>query len=174
MRHAVAAGIDWGSEDGKFVLFRLLAVLPWPEAAPSLSGNRLGPLSAAVGRVFDLCTGKVHRLRRLANGWVRNSASSVLRIVDAFNGALAPCPVPASPSIALVAPAGALPHGLTFTHSGTVRPDVFTDDDASDTDADPSDDVSTAISDADPASAEDNCSVFGPAEASCGDGDVDW
>ena len=88
IRDLLATGIDWSSADGRFVLFRILCVLTWPESVLAGVESVTTPLSQALGRVFDHCNTKTHRLRRLANSWAGFAATSVLRIVDGFNTAL--------------------------------------------------------------------------------------
>jgi hypothetical protein len=63
-----ALDVYWQSTHGRFLLNRLLTVLPFPEAVVSdLSANSL---AATLGRLFDLTTAPDHLLRRLANRWV--------------------------------------------------------------------------------------------------------
>lgn len=84
---------NWASHDGRFVLFRVLAVLTWPASV----ATQATPLAAALGRVFDHVVAKTHRLRRLANSWVGFAAATVARIFDSFNAA---CPEPGAPASA--------------------------------------------------------------------------
>ena len=72
---AATNGADW------------VSVLSWAEAAAPSNA----PLAAAIGRVFDMRIAKTHRLRHLANCWVRSAATDMLRLVDTH---LQCCPLP--------------------------------------------------------------------------------
>jgi hypothetical protein len=70
---------DWLGGDGEFVLFRLLAVLPFPASAAASTH----PLAAALGRVFDATCLHHHHLGRLATRWVRWASRGVHTLVTA-------------------------------------------------------------------------------------------
>ena len=190
VRSVLAGGVDWNGDDGKFVFFRFLSVLPWPEDA----ATNAGPLASAVGRVFDVCIAKIHRLRRLANMWVRRSSGSVLRIVAAFNKVI--CPPAPKAAVATSVTTGAklpvlvvastrpgqrrAPAPMANTGTGASAPgqelEALTDDDVTDTDADTDDAASNSDDASDDYQTDDNdCrSVFGPSEALSEDIDSDW
>jgi hypothetical protein len=64
---------DWAPAEMRTVLFRSLAVLPFPAsaAAPSHGVVRL------LGTVFDRVTAKARRLRPVANAWVGFAGAAV-------------------------------------------------------------------------------------------------
>jgi len=70
---------DWQGGDGEFVLFRLLAVLPFPAAAAAPAH----PLAAALGRVFDTTRLHHQHLGRLATRWVRWASRSLHTLITA-------------------------------------------------------------------------------------------
>jgi hypothetical protein len=72
----LATATDWSSHDGRFVLFRLLMVLTWPERVCDASH----PLSCAVGRVWDKVCAKPCALRSMANSWVEWSGRSLVAL----------------------------------------------------------------------------------------------
>ena len=77
-------GVQWDSDDGRFLLFRSLAVLTWPASVCDIST----PCALALGRLFDHIVAKTHRLRCVANCWVGFAAAAVTRILNAYNGAI--------------------------------------------------------------------------------------
>jgi hypothetical protein len=74
---------DWASAEMRTVLFRFLAVLPFPAsaAAPGHGVVRL------LGTVFDRVTAKAHKLRPVANAWVGFAGAAVSSIFNAWNAA---------------------------------------------------------------------------------------
>jgi len=74
---------DWASAEMRTVLFRFLAVLPFPAsaAAPGHGVVRL------LGTVFDRVTAKAHKLRPVANAWVGFAGAAVSSIFHAWNAA---------------------------------------------------------------------------------------
>ena len=79
-----ASAMDWTSMEGNWVLYRLLAVAPWPAkaAAPDHA------LVLALGEVFDEVIAKNHRIRRVANRWVPWAGRTVMQLHDAWSGRL--------------------------------------------------------------------------------------
>ena len=84
----LARSIDWSSADGKFVLFRLLAVATW-SSRPCRADM---PLSRAIAGIFESPEYELknHHVRPLANAWANWGASGVLDIFTAWNSAAAP------------------------------------------------------------------------------------
>jgi hypothetical protein len=80
IREASLSG-TWDTPERRFLLFRLLAVLPFP-ASVVAPGHALAVL---VGDVFDKATVKAHRLRPTANKWAGFAGTSVTRIFSAWN-----------------------------------------------------------------------------------------
>ena len=78
------AGVDWASSEGRFILFRFLAVLTWPASAAASDH----PAVAALGSLFDAAVAKTHRLRPMANAWVTFAGAAVMRLFGAWNSAL--------------------------------------------------------------------------------------
>ena len=69
-------GEDRLSGDEKFILFRLLLAMPWSShSTPAPNGTPDVPQPSALvsllGSLFDHSTAAHHRLRKLANSWVR-------------------------------------------------------------------------------------------------------
>ena len=58
----------WATAHGRFLLFKLLTVLPFPEAA--VSDPKPHTLAACFGRLLDLTTAPRHHLHSFANLWV--------------------------------------------------------------------------------------------------------
>ena len=81
-----ASGMDWTSTEGNWVLYRLLAVAPWPAKAAAQGHS----LALALGQVFDEVIAKNHRIRRVANKWVPWAGGTVMRLHDAWSGRLRP------------------------------------------------------------------------------------
>ena len=79
---ALTADTDWSVPAAKATLFRLLAVATWPAAA---GDDSTCPLSVLLGSLFDSMSAKPHRLRPLANAWVRFSRKWVRYLHDAWN-----------------------------------------------------------------------------------------
>ena len=79
--------LDWGSQELRFVhvLFRVLAVLPFPAAAAAKDHAVAG----LVGAIFDRVTAKAHKLRPVANAWAGFAGSAVVRLFQAWNAAFA-------------------------------------------------------------------------------------
>ncbi len=116
---ATAAGRSpaWDSSRGRMMLYKLLAVTPWGPGQPpdwqsnhnqSLGGMHIdalweeGPLAtsdelqSSLASIFDETVAKPHRLRPLANLWVRWAAEQTRHIAAAWVAATdpeAPCPV---------------------------------------------------------------------------------
>jgi hypothetical protein len=80
-----APALDWGSQELRFVLFRVLAVLPFPAAAAAKDHAVAG----LVGAIFDRVTAKAHKLRPVANAWAGFAGSAVVRLFQAWNAAFA-------------------------------------------------------------------------------------
>lgn len=74
--------LDWTSDQGKWILFRLLTVAPWPSSAAAPGHG----LVASLGRLFDDVIAKNHRIRPLANRWVVWAGKEVLALHYAWNG----------------------------------------------------------------------------------------
>jgi hypothetical protein len=72
---------DWDTAEGRFLFFRLLAVAPWPAAVPH---SEPGPLTAALGRMFDVAVAKPHRIRPLANMWTAWSSKWLHHVHAAY------------------------------------------------------------------------------------------
>lgn len=77
----LAEAQDWSSDEGKFLLFRLLSMATWPERIPDTVP---GPLTALLGRMFDRVAAKPHRLRPLANMWAGWSSKWLVRLRHAY------------------------------------------------------------------------------------------
>ena len=86
---AAAHSVNWLSDDGAFLFYRLVLVLPFP-AAVCADAAAQGSLTAAFGRLFDAVCVRYALLRPLANYWAEwvghayNSVATVWR--DAVNG----------------------------------------------------------------------------------------
>lgn len=78
----LAARTDWQSAEGRFVLFRLLAVAPWDAAAAPNPAE--APLASTLGGYFDATLVKPHRIRPLANAWVSWAGRWVERVTGAW------------------------------------------------------------------------------------------
>ena len=85
-RSALSATNGTGG-DCEFVLFRLLAVLPFPAAAAAPAH----PLAAALGRVFDNTRLHHQHLGRLATRWVRWASRGLRILVTARTTAYIAC-----------------------------------------------------------------------------------
>ncbi len=79
------ASAAWSSADGKGVLFRVLAALPWPARDAAGCG---APLFALLGRIFDETVLERRHRRRLADGvirwashWIRTFAAERWRLL---------------------------------------------------------------------------------------------
>ena len=85
---ALATGTDWISDDGKFVLFHLLAVATWT----SRPCRHDMPLSRALASVFAAPEFELknHHIRPMANSWANWGATGVLSIFDAWNQTVSP------------------------------------------------------------------------------------
>jgi hypothetical protein len=68
-------------DDRRFVLFRLLIVLPWTEA----QADPTCPVSRRLGRLFDAAIVPVHLLRSLANTWTSRAWLAGRSIVNAWS-----------------------------------------------------------------------------------------
>ncbi len=80
----MATATDWQSAEGRFILYRLLAVAPWDSTVAAGVGD--SPLAAALGLLFEQTNAKPHRLRALAHAWVRWAGRTLLRLNDAWFG----------------------------------------------------------------------------------------
>jgi hypothetical protein len=74
---------NWATAEGRFILFRLLAVAAWPAAIPQL-GEQPGPLTAALGTVFDQLAAKPHRSRPFSNAWASWAARWLTRFHQCY------------------------------------------------------------------------------------------
>jgi hypothetical protein len=81
MREEATSAV-WTSDEGKFVLFRMLAVAPWSPMAAPPGAN--APLAAALAHLFHSTSAKPHRARPLANVWVPWACRWVHRLMDAW------------------------------------------------------------------------------------------
>ncbi len=79
--YTLAATQDWTSPEGRFIMFRLLGVAPWPAA---VAGCPFGALGSFLGTMFDRVTAKPHRLRPLANNWCGWSSKWLQRLHGAY------------------------------------------------------------------------------------------
>ena len=89
-----ATGAPLSTEE-RFVLFRLLLAIPWsstPSAVPSPSilptAQPPSSLAAALGYLFDHTYAAHHRLRSLANMWVRWAGRNSTTICEAWASAM--------------------------------------------------------------------------------------
>ena len=76
---------DWSSPTGKNFLFRLVLVLPWPEAAvddPTATHCR------ALGYLMDSTIVRNSRRHRLANSWVLWGAKALQRMLTVWADAV--------------------------------------------------------------------------------------
>ena len=84
----LARNTEWSSADGKFALFRLLAVATWRSrpCRPDM------PLSRAIAEIFESPKYELknHHVRPLANSWANWGAAGVLAIFAAWNTTMAP------------------------------------------------------------------------------------
>lgn len=78
---AAADAQDWTSPEGKFVLFRLLIVAPWTAASPHLPP---GPLTRALGELFDAFTAKNHLARPARNMWLSWAAGWLVKFHSVY------------------------------------------------------------------------------------------
>jgi hypothetical protein len=92
IREAASTG-TWDTPERRFLLFRLLAVLPFPASAVA-PGHALAML---VGDVFDKATVKAHKLRPTANKWAGFAGTSVTRIFSAWNTSFEALAEPVNP-----------------------------------------------------------------------------
>jgi hypothetical protein len=69
------------AEDRRFILFRLLLVMPWTET----QANPSSPLARRLGRLFDASTVAVRLLRDLANTWTFRAWLAGKSIVAAWS-----------------------------------------------------------------------------------------
>lgn len=100
------AAVDWSSQDGRHVLYRLLCVTPFPA---SLSPDGDLPLTHSLGRLFDTTVVSPRWLRRLAVAWGRWAVRRILDIAGAWRSAISgPAAPPPSGWQDLVLP----PHGV--------------------------------------------------------------
>ena len=74
---------DWTTAEGRFIMFRLLSLTPWPAALPEAAA---GPLTALLGRMFDAANAKSHRIRPLCNMWATWAQKWLLRLHSAYYG----------------------------------------------------------------------------------------
>jgi hypothetical protein len=97
VRTALAA-VDWNSEDGRHVLYRLLLATPFPaviaeaaaEAPAKEAAPRPLPLTAALGSMFDRVVLQPHCLRKVCGMWARWAAEHVTLLAKAYRDTLSP------------------------------------------------------------------------------------
>ena len=75
--------LDMASQEGRWILFRLLAVAPWPAAAAADSHT----VVRGLGRIFDLTVLPRQHLRRIATSWCSWAARSIRRVLAARRAA---------------------------------------------------------------------------------------
>lgn len=110
---ALAHATDWTSADGRWVLYRMLLVLPWTlQSIVDTPTNVPCKLARAMGAIFQNVCGSHHWLRPLANSWTAWASRQVLRVDHAWARAVEagadiiatstvadlPSPAPHSPS----------------------------------------------------------------------------
>jgi hypothetical protein len=118
---ALAHATDWSSADGRWVLYRLLLVLPW--TLNSVKDTPAGvpcALARAMGAVFQNVCGPHHWLRPLANSWAMWASRQVLRIESTWARATeagAPIVAAAAAAAALAPPFNPSPPSASLPRS---------------------------------------------------------
>lgn len=79
--------IDWTSDSGKFLLFRVCLVLPFPSVCVPMA-HRLNNTVWHFGELLDAVCVRDHLLREIANMWVRWGGRSYLRITEVWKTAI--------------------------------------------------------------------------------------
>ena len=79
--------IDWTSDSGKFLLFRVCLVLPFPSICVPIA-YRLNNTVWHFGELLDAVCVRDHLLREIANMWVRFGGRSYLRITEVWKTAI--------------------------------------------------------------------------------------
>jgi hypothetical protein len=82
LAHLPVRGIDWTSPTGRNMLFRLLIVAPWPEAAVD---DPAAGVARGLGAMFDATLVPNDRLRPIANAWVSWAGVTVLRVCQKWS-----------------------------------------------------------------------------------------
>ena len=74
-----------------------MAVAAWPAAIPNL-GAEPGPLTAGLGRVFDMLAAKTHRGRPVNNTWAPWAGRWLVRFHDCYYANWRAAPAAAPPA----------------------------------------------------------------------------
>jgi hypothetical protein len=83
--HGQLSAAEWRSPGGRFVLWRLLAVLPWPaRMIPSTLSGKAWKLARLLGATFDGVNVAPTRLRPLADVWAGWAGAQNRRLAEAW------------------------------------------------------------------------------------------
>jgi hypothetical protein len=87
--HELLKGFQWCTPDGRYVLFRMLMVAPWPADAVRDTPSPIScELAYLLGKVFDLTNARHYKIRRLANRWVAWASKHASNIARAWSTAI--------------------------------------------------------------------------------------
>jgi hypothetical protein len=86
---ATVHATDWTSHDGRFVIYRLFALSPWPTRALDETPDDVpAPLIREMALIFESKMARNHRLRPLANTWVSWAGAHLANIRQAWASAV--------------------------------------------------------------------------------------